>query len=237
MQLTIRDVAKYFNVSERTVYRWLDQNIIPAYKVNDQYRFERSELLDWATSKKIPVSQDFFKEETDEEDPLPSLTEAVKAGGIYYRIEGSDKETVIRQMVEAIKLPDNVDREFLYQILMAREKMASTGIGDGIAIPHVRNPVILNIPQPVVNVCFLENHIEFGALDGKPVHCLFGLICPTARIHLHLISRLAFILRDEVLKKLLLEHGPRGEVLKEMERAEGLLLDKNKSSQPEQTSP
>ena len=59
-------------------------------------------------------------------------------------------------------------REFLYQILLARESLGSTGIGDGVAIPHVRNPVVLHVSEPVVTLSFLETPIDFHALDGKP---------------------------------------------------------------------
>lgn len=228
MQLTIHDVAKGFDVSEKTVYRWLGQNALPAYKINDQYRFSRSELLEWAAARKMKVQLEFFNGKNGEDEALPTLTDAVRAGGIYYHIGGTDKDTVLRNIVDMMKLPESVDREFIWQILMAREKMASTGMGDGIAIPHIRNPVILNIPYPVVTVCFLEKAIEFGALDGKPVHCLFSLICPTARIHLHIISRLAFILRDEEFKVLVSKHAPESEISGGMERAEARLMGAKK---------
>ncbi len=73
MQLTVHDVATYFNVSERTVYRWIDQKIIPAYKINDQFRFNRAELLEWATAQKINVSPEIFESQASEETPTPSM--------------------------------------------------------------------------------------------------------------------------------------------------------------------
>ena len=70
---------------------------------------------------------------------------------------------------------------------MARESLGSTGIGDGIAIPHVRNPIVMHIPRPTITLCFLEHPIDFGALDGQPVHTLFTIVSPTVRAHLHLL--------------------------------------------------
>jgi len=49
MQLTVRDVAKLLAVNEKTVYRWVQQSSLPGYRVNNQYRFNRAELLEWAT--------------------------------------------------------------------------------------------------------------------------------------------------------------------------------------------
>lgn len=219
MQLTIQDVAKIFNVPERTIYRWINQKYIPVYQVNDQYRFNKSELIEWATSKKIAVYPEFFSSD-EEELPLPTLTDSLRAGGIHYNVAGKDKDSALHNMINLMQLPSEVNRDFIWEILMAREKMASTGIGDGIAIPHVRNPVILNISDPVVNLCFLENPVDFGALDGNPVHVLFTLICPTPRVHLHLISRLAFVLHSQELKDLVLRHGSQEEVLQGIEKAE-----------------
>ncbi|MFA6292461.1 MAG: PTS sugar transporter subunit IIA [Victivallales bacterium] len=220
MQLTVHDVSKYFNVSERTVYRWIDQKIIPAYKINDQFRFNRAELLEWATAQKINVSPEIFETHKAEDEKLPSICESVKTGGIFFRIEGADKKTVLKNAVEIMKLPDDVDRDFLYDVLLARENMASTGIGEGIAIPHVRNPVILNVSYPVITICFLEKPIDFGALDKQDVYCLFTLISPTPRVHLQLISRLAFVLKDNEVKKILEKPGTREEILKAIEHAE-----------------
>jgi PTS system nitrogen regulatory IIA component len=103
---------------------------------------------------------------------------------------------------------------------LARENLQSTGIGEGVAIPHVRNPIVLHVPRPIVTLCFLDQPIDFGALDGKPVHALFSLICPTVRAHLALLSRLAFALHDERFKRVIAERGPADEVLAEARRVE-----------------
>src|SRR5512141_3249224 len=162
MQLTVRDVAKLLSVSEKTIYRWLNEGIIPAYRVNDQYRFNRAELLEWATARKINVSAEIFAEPEGNGGQPPSLARALQAGGIFYRVDGKDKPSVLRAVVDILRLPEEVDRDFLYQVLLARESLGSTGIGDGIAIPHVRNPVVLHVAQPSVTLCFLENPIDFA---------------------------------------------------------------------------
>lgn len=219
MQLTVRDVAKLLAVSEKTIYRWLNEGIIPAYRVNEQYRFNRAELLEWATARRINVSAELFSE-PDSGLPPPSLSEAMKFGGIFYRVDGADKPSVLRSVVDLLKLSDDVDREFLLQILLARETLGSTGIGDGIAIPHVRNPIVLHTSQPSVALCFLERPIDFGAIDGQPVHTLFALISPSVRTHLHMLSRLSYMLRDPAVKAALAAQASRNEILNEIQRVE-----------------
>ena len=223
MQLVVRDVAKLFNVSEKTVYRWIDQGVLPAYKINDQYRFNRAELLEWATSRRMNVSPEIFAEPESREIPLPGLVEALQAGGIYYRVGGTDKESVLRAVVDVLRLPEEVDRDFLLRVLLAREALESTGIGDGIAIPHVRNPVVLHVTRPSITLCFLEHAVDFGAIDGKPVNIVFSLISPTVRAHLRLLSRLSFALQDRGFKAALMREGSRDEIFAEARRIEATL--------------
>jgi nitrogen PTS system EIIA component len=220
MKLLVKDAARLLNVSEKTIYRWIKQGSIPAYRLSEQYRFNRAELLEWATARRLPVSPEIFREEESEAASLPHLTEALKAGGIHYRIGGSDKATVLHCVVETMRLPAEVDREFLYEVLLAREALGSTAIGGGIAIPHVRNPVILHLERPLVTACFLERPVDFGALDGLPVQVLFTLISPTVRAHLHLLSRLSYALRDPAFKDAVVRQAAREELMAAAERCE-----------------
>ncbi|MCC7261519.1 MAG: PTS sugar transporter subunit IIA [Candidatus Latescibacteria bacterium] len=220
MRLSVKDVAGLLSVSEKTVYRWIKQEAIPFYRVNEQIRFNRAELLEWATSQRIQVSPEIFLEGEASQGPLPSLAEALKAGGVEYRLGGRDLPSVLRALVEVLKLPEEVDREFLYQVLQARETLGSTGIGEGIAIPHVRNPVVLHISRPTITLCFLEHAIDFRAIDGQPVNILFTLISPTVRAHLHLLSRLSFVLRNPAFKALLKGQASREELMAGVVRAE-----------------
>ena len=109
MKLTVREAARLLNASEKSVYRWIRQGVIPAYRINDQYRINRAELLEWATARKIHVSPEIFLE-PESEGTAPTLGEALRAGGIHYRIGGHDKASVLHAVVDAMKLPDEVDR-------------------------------------------------------------------------------------------------------------------------------
>src|SRR6266478_6849605 len=232
MKLTVRDAAQLLNVTEKTIYRWVKQGVISAYQINDQYRFNRAELLEWATSRKIAVSPQIFAEPEGGDAPPPSLSEALGAGGIYYRIGGNDKTSALRAVVDTMKLPEEVDREFLYQVLLAREALGSTGIGEGIAIPHVRNPIVLHLSRPMVTLSFLERPVDFGAIDGQPVSTLFTLISPTVRAHLHLLSRLGYALRDADFKAAVLRQAPREQIMETLKRAENGVAASRPQTQP-----
>ncbi len=151
---------------------------------------------------------------------------------MFYRVSGCDKESALREVVQVLRLPDQVDREFLFRVLMAREAIAPTAVGGGIAIPHVRNPVVLHVGRPSLALCFLDQAIEYGALDGKPVDTLFTIISPTTRAHLHLMSRLAFVLQDAEAAAAISRKAPRQEILQQIERAENQLATANSRSSP-----
>jgi PTS system nitrogen regulatory IIA component len=213
MQLGVHDVARILNVSEKSIYRWIQQGQLPAYKVNDQYRFNRAELLEWANAQKINVSAEIFKEPDATAEETPDLADAIEAGGIFYGVAGHDKESVLRSVVAVMKLPPEMDRDFLLQVLLAREAMASTGMGEGVAIPHVRNPIVLSVNHPAICLCFLEKPVEFGAIDDQPVHTLFTLVTPTVKVHLYLLSRLASALLEPRFKAALIRQASREEIL------------------------
>jgi nitrogen PTS system EIIA component len=223
MQLSVKEVADLLKVNEKTIYRWLKKGELPAYCVGNHYRFNRAELLEWATSRQIGVSADIFREPENPQISINSLSEALNAGGIHYRLEGNNKESVLKNAVKLMKLPPEVDKEFLLQVMLAREAMASTAVGDGIAIPHVRNPIVLHITEPVVSLCFLEKPVDFNSLDGKPVNCLFTLVSPTVKMHLFLLSRIAYMLRDDGFKTVIEKQGAREKILSEIIRVESAL--------------
>jgi PTS system nitrogen regulatory IIA component len=220
MNLSVKDAARLLSVSEKTIYRWIKQEVIPAYRVHEQYRFNRAEILEWATSRRINVAPEVFHEPETDARPLPLLSEALEAGGIFYRLGGKSRDDALADVVAHLRLPEEVDRQYLLQVLIAREHLASTGVGDGIALPHPRNPVLLHVTRPTVTLGFLENPVDFQALDGRPVHTLFTLVTPTLRSHLHLLSMLGFAFQDSRFRRTLEGKGSREEILTALRRVE-----------------
>lgn len=196
MLMKASEVAALLDTDESAVIRWIKKDKLPATLVRGSYRVNRIDLLEWATEHGIKVPPELFAA-AQEDLRLPTLVEALEAGGIHCGVGGEDKLAVLRSVVNLLELPPQVDPEFLLQVLLAREALGTTAVGDGIAIPHVRNPILLqNKPAPAVSLCFLEHPVDFGALDGQPVRILFLVTSPTVRVHLHLLSRLAYALHD-----------------------------------------
>jgi PTS system nitrogen regulatory IIA component len=212
VELRVRDVARLLSVSEQTVYRWVRRRSLPAHRVHDQYLFNRVELQEWAALHKQRVSPDLFAPNGSAPE-LPSLRAAIERGGIFYRVRGESRDEVLRAVAALPGIPAGVDRELLHQLLVAREALASTSVGDGIAIPHPRDPVVVHVDQPLVFLCFLERAVDFRAVDGQPVRVLFLLLSPSVRDHLRMLARLATAVRDRSVQELLHGAAPRDRIL------------------------
>src|SRR4029453_13594981 len=126
MLLTVRDAAKLLGATERQVYRWVDDEELPFQRIRDQVRFNRTELLEFATSRRLPVSLEAFEAHDDPDDRPTSLAAALRVGGVRANGAASDREGVLRAVVEHTPLPAGVDRELLLEVLIAREASSAT---------------------------------------------------------------------------------------------------------------
>jgi PTS system nitrogen regulatory IIA component len=212
MDLSIPEVARLLNVSEKTVRRWLAEKEIPAHRLYDQYRFNRVEILEWAAARGLRVEPGLIASGGSAEK-VPSLSAAVERGGIHHGVQGRGQSEVLEAVTRLPGIPKGVDRDLLHQLLLGREALTSTGIGDGIAIPHPRDPLVMHVPEPVVLISFLSHPIDYGAVDGVPVRVLFTILSPSVRVHLQLLSRLSYALHDPDLVRLLHAAGEPAAIL------------------------
>jgi nitrogen PTS system EIIA component len=232
VKLTVREAARLLSVSESEIYRWIDDGDIPCHVVNHQPLFSRAELLEWATAHRRPLSTELF----DDGGAASSLAAALERGGVHARVAGDDREGVLRAVVEHLPIPDPGERELVLAVLLAHEKEASTAVGDGIAIPHVRSPVVFAGAPAAIAVCYLAHPVPFDApepgradgsaargIDGKPVEIVFAIMTPTIRTHLQLLSRLSLALFDPDFKRALADRAPLGDLVAQARRIESAL--------------
>jgi PTS system nitrogen regulatory IIA component len=220
MQITIRQAAGYLNVGESTLRRWIKERGLPVHRVNERIHLNAIEVWQWAVEHGVPASRGLLEEARRSPEEVPPLSSLLETGGIHRDIEGDDRNTVLAAIVQRLPLSAEVDRDFLLAVLEAREAMGSTAIGDGIAIPHVRNPILLHVDQPFVSLCLLRRPVEFGAMDGLPVHAVFLVVSATVPSHLRILAQLAFALRDTELRQLLKDRAPTEQVLQRIRELE-----------------
>jgi PTS system nitrogen regulatory IIA component len=141
------------------------------------------------------------------------VADAISAGGILYDLPGEEVESALRSVVERMPLPESLDCEMLLGMFLSRELLGSTAVGDGIAVPHPRYPVVLSVPGPQVTLCFLRHPIDFKASDGRPVDTLFVMVSPTARWHSLLITQVARALSNAAFRQLVMRKAAADEIL------------------------
>lgn len=228
MDLKIKDVAELLNVSETTIRRWLGEGKIPAYRLNHQYRFSRTEIESWVMRQRLAGNKEPLDSFPTSKIETPqrkvsggthqfSLFRAIHKGGVVPSLKGSTKEEAIRNAMKIFAQELNLDAEVMTDLLLDREKLQSTGVGNGIAIPHTRD-YLLNTHTDIVVIAFPEKPLEYAALDGKPVHTLFFLFACDDRRHLNLLAKVAHFCNLPTTPPLL-ESRPSKEVLLEAIKA------------------
>jgi PTS system nitrogen regulatory IIA component len=208
MDLKIKDVADLLNVSEKTIRRWISDGKIPAYRINQHYRFSRTEIENWVISHKLDktdgVSPFFSETEQSEQSSTSpaektkggskqfSLFRAIHKGGVLQQVPGQTKEDIIRTTMKMVSKDLHVDADVMSDLLLDRENLMPTALNNGIGVPHTRDS-LLNAHHDVVFVVFPTEPLQYGALDGKPVHTLFFLFACEDKRHLHLLAKIAHL--------------------------------------------
>ena len=213
MKLTVSDAASLLDVDDATVRRWIEERDLPAERIAGRTLLNRAAVLEWATEHRVAVSPRIFLPAEAGGERLPSFAAALEAGGVHHDLPGSTREEVLREAVSRLPLPEGTGAEELLAFLLARETAGSSAIGDGIAIPHVRAPVVLDVDDALVGLSFLAGPVDFGAADGRPVTVLFTMVTPTVHGHLHLLAALACLLRDEAFRAAVKAAAPADELL------------------------
>jgi len=136
-----------------------------------------------------------------------NMKDALRESCVIADLKGGTKEEVLTELVSALKNAGLVqDVGQAVGVILEREKLGSTGIGDGVAIPHGKMKGLNRI------LCVFgrsKEGIDFDAVDGKPVNIFFLLLAPedSAGLHIQMLSRISRILRDPSFRKRLIEEG------------------------------
>ena len=120
---------------------------------------------------------------------------------IISELKGTTKKAVLEELIDAIRLQNpQLDRDRLMSVLLERERLGSTGIGDGIAIPHGK---IKDLNQLVLSFGKSSHGVDFESMDGRPVHLFFLLVAPetSSGIHLRALAKIARLLKNNTIRK------------------------------------
>jgi mannitol/fructose-specific phosphotransferase system IIA component (Ntr-type) len=150
------------------------------------------------------------------------VSDAVRASAIKLRLAARQRDDALQELVEMIAEIAGSDeaRQTLLRALQEREALHSTGIGDGIALPHARNALVGLVNHPVIVFGRHEQGIAYGAIDGQPARLFFLIVAPTVTQHLAILARISRMLRNPKLRQSLLAADQPGRVLTLLREAE-----------------
>ena len=153
------------------------------------------------------------------------LSQLMSRSSINLNLKSTGTEGVLEELVNQIaviaKQPEA--RQTLLRALHEREQLHSTGIGDGVALPHARNALVGLVDRPVIVFGRSAQGIPFGAIDGEPSKLFFLLVAPTVTEHLSVLARLSRLLRDPRVRQELLAIDTSEKALAVIREAEAKL--------------
>ena len=192
MELNSNEVAALLGIAEPQVREWAYSGRLPIVDAQGRLRFNRQSILEWALAHGHSLNLGAASPESPD---LPPVAELFSPERFHYDVPGHTFTEVLRWALDVFKLPSE-EKELIYDLLISREKLMTTAVGDGLAIPHLRVPVVVNVARPALSIFFTREPIDMGALDGVPVHTLFLLLTVAPKQHLELLARLTFLFRQ-----------------------------------------
>lgn len=154
------------------------------------------------------------------------LSNSLAPSAIQLNLQSNDRTEVLRELVshlpEIASHPDFQER--LLRALQEREQLHSTGIGDGIALPHARNALVGLVEKPAIVFGRHAQGISFGSIDGKPARIFFLLVALNVTQHLAMLARISRLLRDPQLRQNLLAVVDAEKALVMIREAEAKML-------------
>ena len=149
------------------------------------------------------------------------LSEILAIDNIIPELKAKDKKGVLGELAEVIARYDaNIDKGMLLKVLIEREHLGSTGIGDGVAIPHGK---LSSVKQPIVSFGRSKKGLDFDSMDGQPAFLFFLLLAPenSSGVHLQVLTKIARILKSSTFRKALMQVDSREDIYQTIIQTDG----------------
>lgn len=199
MDLKLEELASLLNITEEVVNDLVLTERIPHYKISSEYRFGIEEVENW-----ILNNQEFLNTVNQKKEIITSSKEgffkyslfrAIYKGNFFCNVDFQSKEEVFLFVCNYLSQQFPLDANVLFELLLDREELMTTGLGRGFALPHTRD-CCLNTNYDIVVAVRLKNPIEYHALDSLPVTDLFFLFSANNKSHLNLVNKIVVLNAD-----------------------------------------
>lgn len=131
------------------------------------------------------------------------ITEFLGPDAVIGELAAKDKPAILRELAGPLARHMPVPAERIYAMLAEREEIGTTGIGEGVAIPHGK---LAGVPRLTASFGVSRNGVDFQAIDGKPTHLFFALIAPenSAGLHLKALARISRLFKSPAFRESIL---------------------------------
>ena len=220
--LTLAEVASFLKIAEKTVLRMIHKGQIPCVKIATQWRFVPSQIQQWLSSGGSLVDRaDAGRDELglaiehgNERIPISRLTDE---GLIITGIAPGSRRGILEQLVSPLVQRGLIEDSAGYvEKLLNREDIISTGIGNGVAVPHVRNPMENPVSRPILVLGTCSQGCDFRSVDGSTTHLFVLLLAGSEIVHLRILARINQLFMVEGVVDRLVQAGNPREVLREL---------------------
>lgn len=145
------------------------------------------------------------------------ILDVLQPDAILPDLKSRDKKGTLEELVEPISGIAGLKHSDLVRVLMDRERLGSTGIGNGIGIPHGK---IKGLDSMIIGLGISRQGVDFDSMDGRPVHLFFTLVTPeqSTGLHLKLLARISRLLKDEAFRQNLIAAETREDILSIIEQ-------------------
>ncbi|MDP8232453.1 MAG: PTS sugar transporter subunit IIA [Candidatus Zophobacter franzmannii] len=197
--LTVREAAIFLKLSEKIVQEMLADSIFETEKKGKDLRIVRDSIEEWLSNLSESEEEQLALKKT-----ICRFGEYFNVNYIFMDLEPDNKYEAIRMMSEKAKSLKLVkDARWLYEVVVAREELVSTAVGDSVALLHPRHLHPSKIKSPSILLGRSSKGVEFDAQDGKPVNIFFMLLLHNDKQHLFSLSYLSkMMMNNDNLKKI-----------------------------------
>lgn len=133
------------------------------------------------------------------------IVDLLNPAAIAADLAATGKNEVLAELTDAVmKVENGLDRDEVIRVLQERERLGSTGIGDGVAIPHGK---LKNLKELLISFGRSRRGVDFDSMDGKPAHLFFLLIAPenSVGVHLKTLARISKLLKNPAVRRRLID--------------------------------
>jgi len=149
-----------------------------------------------------------------------SLAQLITRGGIYYDVDGVDKAQFMSDFIGKLTPLSPDKKKALFQAVMEREALMSTGIEKGIALPHPRTPLLEDGEEPFAAIAFPLSPLDWDTPDNSKVHTVFLIVSKSPKQHLGVLSGINVLCSQESFYTLLSKQTTKEKIITAIEEAE-----------------